>query len=221
MYYSVLLYGSLLFQQHWRNWNSIAALFARFGDKKKQSCTGLCGLKSNQPTCDVTIVQDFLRFKKCAIQCIFISWWLLWTSRSRSVKSLLFFEWWLFHPKWFYFSLPKHTPNLTKLGIYITPAKKCHYLLSSSISSPRWCYNQGKCVLAYNSHILCRTFKNLISIRSLSYAESSDTCHAHFRIPDFFCKLVKFRKPTFSNSSQAISPISTKLCTRLLWTHSY
>ena len=53
-------------------------------------------------------------------------------------------------------------PKLTKLGIYITPARKIHNKLLSSISTIRWRYNQGKCVLAYNSHILCLTFKNCI-----------------------------------------------------------
>ena len=48
-------------------------------------------------------------------------------------------------------SLPEHTPKLTKLGIYVTPAEKFHNLLSSSISTTRCHYNQGKCILAYNS----------------------------------------------------------------------
>ena len=43
--------------------------------------------------------------------------------------------------------------------------------------------------------------------------------HAHFHQPIFFffCKITKCRKPTFSNSSQVISPICTKLCTQRLW----
>ena len=73
--------------------------------------------------------------------------------------------WLLFLPKWLHFALPEHTPKFTKPGVYVTPAEKCHYLLSSSISTSRWNYNQGKCILAYNSHILCRIFKNLISTR--------------------------------------------------------
>ena len=47
--------------------------------------------------------------------------------------------------------LPEHTPKLTKLGIYITRAQKCHNLLSPFISTTRWCYNQGKCVLAIST----------------------------------------------------------------------
>ena len=38
-------------------------------------------------------------------------------SRSRPARSLLFFKWRLFHPKWLHFSLSEHTPKLTKLGI--------------------------------------------------------------------------------------------------------
>ena len=41
-------------------------------------------------------------------------------------------------------------------------------------------YNQGKCVLAYNSHLLCGTVKNLICTHSLNCAESRDIGHAHF-----------------------------------------
>ena len=122
------------------------------------------------------------------------------------LKTLL--QWGLFCPKWSHFSLPEHTPKLTKLGIYVIPAKKCHNRLSSSISTSRWCYNQGKCILVYNSHILCRTFKNLICTRSLNCAESCDIGPFH--------KFAKCRKPTFSNSSQLFSQISTKLCTQHL-----
>ena len=67
-------------------------------------------------------------------------------SRSRPARSLLFFKWQLFCSKWSHFSLPEHAPKLTKLGIYITPAQRFHNLLSSSISTTRRCYNQGKCV---------------------------------------------------------------------------
>ena len=63
------------------------------------------------------------------------------------------------------------------------------------ISTTRWCYNQGKCLLAYNCHILYRTFKNLISTRSLNL---------YFCPPFFFLKFAKCRKPTFSNSSYTI-----------------
>ena len=124
----------------------------------------------------------------------------------------------IFCPKWSHSSLPEHTPKLTKLEIYLTPAEKCHNLLPFSISTIRWQYNQAKCVLAYKAHILCRTFKNLISTRSLNCAESRDIGHADFSWPYFFRKFAKCRKPTFSNSSQAISPICTKLCTQPLCT---
>ena len=78
------------------------------------------------------------------------------------------------------FSLPEPAPKFTKLGICVTPAKKFHNLLSSSISTTRWCYNQGKCILAYDSYILCRIFKKLTSTRSLNCAESCDIGHPHF-----------------------------------------
>ena len=123
-------------------------------------------------------------------------------SRYWPARPLLFFKLTLFCPKWSHFSLPEHTPKLTKLGIYVTPAEKCHTLLSSSISTTRWRYNQGKCILAYNSHILCCTFKNLISTCSLNCAESCDIGHAHFRRPLFSANLqniAKYRKPTFRN----------------------
>ena len=103
-------------------------------------------------------------------------------SRSRPVRSLLFFELPLFHPKLSHFSLPDHAPKLTKLGIYLTPAEKFHNLLSSSISTTRWSYSQGKCVLAYNSHILCCTFKNLIFTHSLNCPESCDIGQAHLNV---------------------------------------
>ena len=60
--------------------------------------------------------------------------------------------------------------------------------------------------------------QNLISTRSLNCAKSRDMGHAHF-CPLFFPpELAKFCKPTFLNSSQAISPICTKLCPQHLWT---
>ena len=109
------------------------------------------------------------------------------------IFALLFFKWQFFCPKWSHFSLPEHTPKLTKLGIY---------LLSSSISTTRWSYNQGKCIWAYNSlsHIqkpYIHTFTELCWISS-------------YRPATVFSR----HKPTFSNSSQTISLISTKLCTQ-------
>ena len=86
------------------------------------------------------------------------------------------------------------------------------YRLSLWISTTKWHYNRGKCVLPHNSHILYRTFKNLMSTRSLDCVESCDKGHAHS------CKFAKCHKPTFSNSSQAISLICMKLRTQHLWT---
>ena len=60
----------------------------------------------------------------------------------------------LFRPKLSNLSLPEHTPKLTKLGVHVTPALKFDHLLSSSISTIRWRYNQGKCILPYNSHMV-------------------------------------------------------------------
>ena len=81
-----------------------------------------------------------------------------------------------------HFLLPEHTPKLTKLRMYVTPGKTFYELLSMGISTTRWHYNQGKCILAYNSHILYRTFKNLISTRSRSMPISA-------LIFFFFCKM--------------------------------
>ena len=92
-------------------------------------------------------------------------------------------EWRFYCPKWSHFSWPEHTPILTKLGIYITAAEKYHNLLSPSISTTRWHYNQRKCILAYNSHILCCTFKNVIFTHSLNCIESGDTADGHFCQP--------------------------------------
>ena len=74
-----------------------------------------------------------------------------------------------------------------------------------------------KCILAINSHIHCRTLKNLTSTHSLNCSESCGIGHAHFRLPLFFRYIAKCWKPTFSNSSQAISSICTKLGTQHLW----
>ena len=90
---------------------------------------------------------------------------------------------------------------------YVTPAEKFHNLLSSSISITRWCYNQGKCVLAHNSNILCRTYQYNPYIHTFT-----ELCWILLYRPRpfpsaFFCKFAKCHKPTFSNSFQAISPI--------------
>ena len=80
-----------------------------------------------------------------------------------------------------------------------THDEKCHNVLSSSISTTRWRYNQGKCILAYT---LCRTFKNLIS-----------PCSVKWIFFFFFLQIRQMFQTYFSNSSQAISLIFTKLCT--------
>ena len=90
-------------------------------------------------------------------------------------------------------------------------------LLSSWIFTTRWHYNQGKCVLANTSYIICYTFKNLISMRSLNCAQSGDISHAH-PLTIYFCKGAKCQKPTFTISSKRIPPICTKLCTQHHWT---
>ena len=77
--------------------------------------------------------------------------------RSRPARSIWFFQWWLFHPKWCIF----HCLNIPQNSPKVTPAEKCHNLLLSSISTTRWCYNQGKCVLAHNVHMLCAHSKPL------------------------------------------------------------
>ena len=68
-------------------------------------------------------------------------------------------------------------PKLTKFGIYITPAREIHNQLLSSVSTIRWRYNQGKCVLAYNSHVLCRTFKNCIYSALQKYSAPLELFH--------------------------------------------
>ena len=59
------------------------------------------------------------------------------------------------------------------------------------MSTTRWHYNQGNCILAHNPPI-----------------------YAHC----FFSKFTKCGKPTFTKSSHAISSICTKPCTHHLWT---
>ena len=51
-------------------------------------------------------------------------------------------------------------------------------------------YNQGKCVLAYNSHILCHTFKNLMSTPSLNCAESRHVGHTHICLFLQICQIL-------------------------------
>ena len=80
-----------------------------------------------------------------------------------------------FRPKWSHFSLPEHTPKLTKLGIYVTPAEKFQNVLASSISTTRWCYNQGKCIL----------FSKTLYPRIHWIVLNLVIGHAHFRFPFF------------------------------------
>ena len=92
----------------------------------------------------------------CCQVCLKKSFFNWGPSRSRPARSLLFFKLPLFFcPKWSHFSLSERPPKLNKLRIHVTPAKKFHNLLLSSISTTRWPYNQGKCVLAYNSQVAC------------------------------------------------------------------
>ena len=134
-------------------------------------------------------------------------------SGSRPAGSLLFFEWWLFHPKLSNFSLPEH--STAKLEIYITPAEEFHNLLLSSVSTTRWCYNQGKCVLDCNSHIyFVAHLKTLYPLTELCWIWWYRPCP--FPSTVFFHKFAKCHKHTFFNSSHAISPICTKLCTQHL-----
>ena len=100
----------------------------------------------------------------------------------------------IFLPQMIAFSLLGHTLRLTKLGIYITPAKKCHNILSSSVSTTRWRYNPGKCVLPYNSHILYRTFNDLIYTSSLNCAESRDVDTFP---PTVFCSQIREMSQTY------------------------
>ena len=67
------------------------------------------------------------------------------------------------------------------------------------------------------THLLGCTFKNLMSTHSLNCAESCGVSHGHLCLLFFFLKFAKCPKHTFSNSSKAISPICTKLCTQHLW----
>ena len=82
------------------------------------------------------------------------------------------------------------------------PVEKWHNLLSSSISITMWHCYQEKCVLAYNSHILCRTFKNLTS---------TQLCWISWYSSDNILQIRKMLSTYFSNSLQVISPICTKL----------
>ena len=84
-----------------------------------------------------------------------------------------------------------------------------HYFTITTVSFWVHCHNHdvmrdnnSYSQLVYISHILCHTFKNLISTCSLNCAEYHDIGHAHFRLLCFSAN-----SPTFSNSSQAISTI--------------
>ena len=66
--------------------------------------------------------------------------------------------------------------------------------------------------MANNSHILCRTFKNLISMRSVNCDEFHG--HAPFR-PLFFFLLAKCRKPTFSEERRGEERRGEAHCMRL------
>ena len=111
------------------------------------------------------------------------------------------------------FSLPEHTPNSPNLEY------KSH--LPKNVTIYCHCEFQplGKGVLPYNSHILYCTFKS-------HYVHGfTELCWVSWHRPHPFprcffarCKFTKCHKPTFSNSSQAISSICTQLCRQHLWT---
>ena len=86
-------------------------------------------------------------------------------------------------------NMPQNLPNLE----YTSHLPK----KSSSISTTRWPYKQGKCVLANNSHTLCCTFKNLISMHSLNCAESCHIGHSHFHLNFFFSQIHKMKQTYF------------------------
>ena len=78
-------------------------------------------------------------------------------------------------------NIPQNSPN-SEYTSHL-PKNFIIYLISTT----KWRYNRGKCILAYNSHILCCTFKNLISTHLLNCAESRGTGHAHLRLMFFPC----------------------------------
>ena len=74
--------------------------------------------------------------------------------------------------------------NAILFGKHIRLGEGFYNLWSSWMSTTRWRYDQGKCI------------------------ESCDVGHAHIRLPFFFfSKHAKYRKPTFSNSSQIIADL--------------
>ena len=83
---------------------------------------------------------------------------------------------------------------ITHIYFVARSGEKFHNLLLSSVSTTRWHYNQGKCDLAYNSYLLCRTFRNLISTYSLNCAKFHDIGHAHFGLLFFFWFFLQIRK---------------------------
>ena len=89
------------------------------------------------------------------------------------------------------------------VGLVQTPAqtsdtKKLH------VFACRVCYNLGQRVFADNFHMICRTFKTLVSPNSPNRAES--LCNRPRPLPP-----TKTAKPTFSNSSLGFCPICVKL----------
>ena len=110
------------------------------------------------------------------------------------MKSLLFFELPLFCPNHHIFhclNIPQNSPNLE----YISHLpKKCQNLLSSSISTTRWCYNQGKCVLAYNSYFVTHSKTLYPCVHWIVESSAIDPF-----LPTIFSrKFAICHKPTFS-----------------------
>ena len=156
----------------------------------------------NIPMCNATYWLFFILFILFLQFYLFMSHFthLLGPEQVETCEGPIAFWITIFSPKWSHFSLPEHAPKLTKLGIYITPAKK---LFLSYISTTRWRYDQGKCVLVCNFNIVYSTFKNLISTPSLNCVESCHIGGAHFRLPFFFQKdLLCSRKKSVSSPTE-------------------
>ena len=187
--YEVVIYGGMV--------------WVAYGQKKKKkkkkvtfvSCVDswkiiqLCNF--NIPMCNATYWLFFILFILFLQFYLFMSHFthLLGPEQVSTCEGPIAFWITIFCPKWSHFSLPEHAPKLTKLGIYITPAKK---LFLSYISTTRWRYDQGKCVLVCNFNIVYSTFKNLISTPSLNCVESCHIGGAHFRLSFFFFKKIRF-----------------------------
>ena len=86
---------------------------------------------------------------------------------------------------------------------------------SSPISTTSWRYNQGKCVLPYNSHILCRTFRTfsprvywIVPISAFFSANSRNVANLLFRTPpgDFTSLHETLQVAAVDRTYQKLSP---------------